>query len=86
MGMAQIETADTMLERFRETLLDTDLQVRLEFGVAYGNHGMLQTVQLYARKRVAEGNPSFKKVGPFLTTPTNTRAALLELLAGLVAE
>lgn len=87
MGMAHIETAETQLNDIRLVLGNTDLQVRIEFGLAWGSYGTLQTAQVYARPRISEGNAKgWKKVGPFLTTPLNTRAALLATLADLTKE
>lgn len=56
---------------------------RVEFGFAFGSEGTYQTAQVYG---TPEGLGKYKKVGPFMTTPANTRAALLDLLASLAKE
>jgi hypothetical protein len=75
---------DGELEKIKEHLRN-GAYCRIEFSFAFGTSGTHVTAQLYKRP----DNPratKWEKVGPFLTTEENTRAALLEMFASLAKE
>lgn len=69
-----------VLAEIRE-VLNHGAFVRLEFGFAFSGSGTQESVQVWSKK---VDSTRWSKVGPFLTTPGNTRAALLELLAAVM--
>jgi hypothetical protein len=78
---------ETALGEIRALLRSDDI-TRVEFSIAFGMDGSVQTAQVYKREQVGKKygqgwTNKWVKVGPFLTTTEGTREALFTLLATL---